>query len=55
MKKLIQERVRVVSGVNLPMVLELSRKLINVSLDASAEKAISIGREEIEVDKPQLV
>ena len=46
------ERVR---GVNLPMVLELSRKLINVSLDASAEKAISIGREEIEVDKPQLV
>ena len=49
------ERVRVVSGVNLPMVLELSRKLINVSLDASAEKAISIGREEIEVDKPQLV
>lgn len=49
------ERVRVVSGVNLPMVLELSHKLINVSLDASAEKAIRIGRSEIEADDIQLV
>lgn len=47
------ERVRVVSGVNLPMVMELSHHLINVSLNEMAEKAIRIGRGEIEVDDMQ--
>ncbi|MDH5100916.1 PTS sugar transporter subunit IIA [Lactobacillus kefiranofaciens] len=49
------DRVRVVSGVNLPMVLELSHRLITASLDDSAQKAIEIGRNQIAVDQMQLV
>lgn len=49
------DSVRVVSGVNLPMVLELSHKLISASLDDSAQKAIEIGRNQIAVDQMQLV
>lgn len=45
------ERIRVVSGVNLPMVLELSQKMINASLNESTEKAIQIGRSQIDVDQ----
>lgn len=45
------ERVRVVSGVNLPMVLELSHKMINADLDTSAKKALQIGRSQIDVDQ----
>ncbi|WP_297951382.1 PTS sugar transporter subunit IIA [uncultured Lactobacillus sp.] len=45
------ERVRVVSGVNLPMVLELSHKMINANLDPSAQKAIEVGRSQIDVDQ----
>lgn len=45
------ERVRVISGVNLPMVLELSHKMINASLNESTEKAIQIGRSQIDVDQ----
>lgn len=45
------ERIRVVSGVNLPMVLELSHKMINASLNESTEKAIQIGRSQIDVDQ----
>ncbi len=45
------ERVRVISGVNLPMVLELSHKMINANLNESTEKAIQIGRSQIDVDQ----
>ena len=48
------DSVRVVSGVNLPMVLELGHKLISANLDDSAKKALDIGRNEIDVDKMQL-
>ena len=48
------DNVCVVSGVNLPMLLGVSQKLINVSLDETAQKAIKIGRNEIDMEKMQL-
>ncbi len=48
------DSVRVVSGANLPMVLELGHNLISANLDDVARRAIQVGRGDIEVDKMQL-
>lgn len=48
------DSVRVVSGANLPMVLELGYNLISANLDDVARRAIQVGRGDIEVDKMQL-
>ncbi|MGN1284740.1 MAG: PTS sugar transporter subunit IIA [Candidatus Limosilactobacillus intestinavium] len=45
------DSVKVVSGVNLPMVLALSHNLISADLNDAAKKAISVGRGDIEADK----
>ena len=48
------DSVRVVSGANLPMVLELGHNLISANLDDVARRAIQVGRGDIAVDKMQL-
>mgnify|MGYP003485371766 FL=1 len=48
------DSVRVVSGANLLMVLELGHNLISANLDDVARRAIQVGRGDIEVDKMQL-
>ena len=45
------DSVRVVSGANLPMVLELGHNLISADLDDAARRAIQVGRGDIDVDK----
>lgn len=48
------DSVRVVSGANLPMVLALSHNLISADLNDVAQKAISVGRGDIDVDNMQM-
>ena len=48
------DSVRVVSGANLPMVLALSHNLISADLNDAAQKAISVGRGDIDVDNMQM-
>ncbi|MGN1272403.1 MAG: PTS sugar transporter subunit IIA [Lactobacillus sp.] len=48
------DSVRVVSGVNLPMVLELGHNLISADLNEAAQKAIQVGRGDIDVDNLQM-
>lgn len=45
------DSVRIVSGANLPMVLELGHNLISADLDDAARRAIQVGRGDIDIDK----